>query len=185
MDSDLPEFNKNDPSVYDFFKRALDSYRDTEVSENDIHKFHNYSDILHKKLDENKFSYRNEEIMQLVAEANELYDDVFGNDAYCLVHGDMHRYNIMKSGELITAIDPIGYIAPIELDIARFIGTELTDTNEDVQIKKSELIEYFAPLSSKKRIESLLFVDMVFRLHNSIFENDTFELTDKWLSILK
>ena len=69
--------------------------------------------------------------------------------------------------------------------IARFIGTELTDTTDDVKKKKAELVEYFAPLSSKERIESLLFVDMVFRLHNSLFENDTFELTDKWLSILK
>lgn len=185
MDSDLPQFDKNDTIVLEFFKKALNSYRDIKVSENDVHKFHNYSDILHGKLDENKFSYRNEEIMQLVTQANELYDDVFGNDEFCLVHGDMHRYNIMKSGELITAIDPIGYIAPLELDIVRFIGTELTDTTEDVQKKKTELVEYFAPLSSKERIESLLFVDMVFRLHNSLFENDTFELTDKWLSILK
>ena len=185
MDSDLPQFDKNDTTVLDFFEKALNSYKDIKISENDVHKFHNYSDILHGKLDENKFSYRNEEIMQLVTQANELYDEVFTNDEFCLVHGDMHRYNIMKSGELITAIDPIGYIAPLELDIVRFIGTELTDTTEDVQKKKAELVEYFAPLSSKERIESLLFVDMVFRLHNSLFENDTFELTDKWLSILK
>lgn len=185
MDSDLPQFDKNDTTVLEFFKKALNSYKDIKISENDVHKFHNYSDILHGKLDENKFSYRNEEIMQLVTQANELYDKVFANDEFCLVHGDMHRYNIMKSGELITAIDPIGYIAPLELDIVRFIGTELTDTTEDVQKKKAELVEYFASLSSKERIESLLFVDMVFRLHNSLFENDTFELTDKWLSILK
>lgn len=185
MDSDLPQFDKNDTTALDFFEKALNSYKDIKISENDVHKFHNYSDILHGKLDENKFSYRNEEIMQLVTQANELYDEVFANDEFCLVHGDMHRYNIMKSDELITAIDPIGYIAPLELDIVRFIGTELTDTTEDVQKKKTELVEYFAPLSSKERIESLLFVDMVFRLHNSLFENDTFELTDKWLSILK
>lgn len=185
MDSDLPQFDKNDTTVLEFFKKALNSYKDIKISENDVHKFHNYSDILHGKLDENKFSYRNEEIMQLVTQANELYDEVFANDEFCLVHGDMHRYNIMKSDELITAIDPIGYIAPLELDIVRFIGTELTDTTEDVQKKKAELVKYFAPLSSKERIESLLFVDMVFRLHNSLFENDTFELTDKWLSILK
>lgn len=185
MDSDLPQFDKNDTTVLEFFKKALNSYKDIKISENDVHKFHNYSDILHGKLDENKFSYRNEEIMQLVTQANDLYDKVFANDEFCLVHGDMHRYNIMKSGELITAIDPIGYIAPLELDIVRFIGTELTDTTEDVQKKKAEFVEYFAPLSSKERIESLLFVDMVFRLHNSLFENDTFELTDKWLSILK
>ena len=61
--------------------------------------------------------------MRLVTQANELYDKMFANDEFCLVHGDMHRYNIMKSGELITAIDPIGYIAPLELDIVRFIGT--------------------------------------------------------------
>ena len=105
MDSDLPQFDKNDTTVLEFFKKALNSYKDIKISENDVHKFHNYSDILHGKLDENKFSYRNEEIMQLVTQANELYDKVFANDEFCLVHGDMHRYNIMKSSELITAID--------------------------------------------------------------------------------
>lgn len=185
MDDDLPEFDKNDNTVFEFFKNALESYKEIPLGSSDLAKFHNYSDILHGKLNENNFSYRNDEIISLVKKANEVYDKMFGNDKCCLVHGDMHRYNIMKSKDCVVAIDPIGYIAPIELDIARFIGTELTDTKDDVQKKKAELVEYFAPLSSKDRIESLLFVDMVFRLHNSLFENDTFELTDKWLNILK
>lgn len=32
--------------------------------------------------------------------------------------------------------------------------------------------------------EVMLYVDMVFKLHNSIFENDIFEFVDKWLEII-
>ena len=116
--------------------------------------------------------------------ANELYENIFASEECHLVHGDMHRFNIMKTNDEIVAIDPIGYIAPLELDIARFIGTELTDAFENRQALKSELVEYFTPLSSKEKIEAMLYIDIAFRLHNSIYENDSFELTDKWLSIL-
>lgn len=184
MDDDLDAFDVNDGTVRDFFAGVLASYNDSVLTENEEHSFHDYSAILHSKLNENGFDYRNEEIMALVSRAVKVFDDVFGNEQYRLVHGDMHRYNIMKKDNLITAIDPIGYVAPVELDIARFIGTELTDDVANAKNKKAELVEYFAPLSSKDRIEAILFVDMVFRLHNSLFENDTFELTDKWLEIL-
>ena len=71
-----------------------------------------------------------------------------------------------------------------EIDIARFIGTELTDRAGDKAQILDDFLDYFAPLSTKERLFAALFVDIVFRMHNSIFENDSFELTDKWLNIL-
>ena len=185
MEEDIEEFSFKDKSLLNFFKTAIDSYKEVEFSASHNAIFKNYSDVLKGKLDDKGFSYRNKEIMNYVKKANVIFNEVFGNKKTYLVHGDLHRFNIMKSNSEMVAIDPIGYIAPAELDIARFIGTELTISEaDDIKKAKNELVEYFTPLSSKEIIESILFVDMVFRLHNSIYENDSFELTDKWLSLL-
>ena len=93
--------------------------------------------------------------------------------AYIVQHNKERKALKEENDELKRALENMKNEAPSE------------DANAEIEKKKAELVEYFAPLSSKERIESLLFVDMVFRLHNSLFENDTFELTDKWLSILK
>ena len=185
MSDDIDKFDCNDNTIFDFFKNAMESCRSIDISENELEIFHDYSAVLKNKLGETNFNYRKDEIMELVKKANCVYDKMFSNEQKYLVHGDLHRYNIMKSDGLVTAIDPIGYIAPIELDIARFIGTELTEAKGDKIEIKNQLVNYFLPLSTKERIEAMLFVDMVFRLHNSIFENDTFEMTDKWLDIVR
>ncbi len=184
MEGDIDRFDSNNKKLFEFFKNAILGYKTLELSKDVKATFSDYRSVLQNKLDDKGFTYRYDEIMGHVKKANELYESVFSSDECHLVHGDLHRYNIMKTGGNIVAIDPIGYIAPVELDIARFIGTELTDANKDKQALKDELIEYFAPLSSKEKVEAMLYIDIAFRLHNSIFENDSFELTDKWLDIL-
>lgn len=83
------------------------------------------------------------------------------------------------------AIDPIGYIAPIELDIARYIRTELTDGDGNIKEQYEKLVDCFSTLVPREKLETLCFVDMVFRLHNSLFENENYNLTDKWLNVLE
>lgn len=90
----------------------------------------------------------------------------------------------MYNSDGICAIDPIGYIAPCEFDIARFIGTELTDICDDDEPDFNSFLGFFSDIVNPEKLKSALFIDMAFRLHNSIFENDSFELTDKWLGIL-
>ena len=82
------------------------------------------------------------------------------------------------------AIDPIGYIAPAEIDIARFIGTELTEAQDNIKALFEDLVEGFSAIAEKRRLEIACFIDMVFRLHNSLFENEDYLLTDKWLNVL-
>ncbi len=185
MEEDIDQFNFEDKSIFNFFKTAIDSYKETELSSAHIKVFKNYADVLKDKLGDKDFEYRYNEIMSYVIKANKVFNDVFGNEKAYLVHGDLHRYNIMKTDSNIVAIDPIGYIAPLELDIARFIGTELTNATDNRKELKEQLVEYFSDISSKDKIEAMLFIDIVFRLHNSIYENDSFELTDKWIVILK
>ena len=158
---------------------AVNKYSDIDTS-----NFHDYSDILHHKLKENSFDYKNEKIIDYVKKAVKLYDDTFNEQDRVLIHGDLHSYNIMSKDNQLVAIDPIGYIAPAEIDIARFIGTELTDGNGDIAENYNLLIEKFSVIADRDRLKKACFIDMIFRLHNSLFENENYDLTDKWLNVL-
>ncbi len=175
-------FDENNEKILDFFNRIIHS--SVEEYPFEINSFKDYREILNHKISESGFDYKKETIMYYVERALIMYTDVFDEDECVLIHGDLHRYNIMlKNGEL-TAIDPIGYLAPREFDIARYIGTELTDTEGNKAELYKKLLDYFAPICDKNRLKSACFIDMVFRLHNSLFENEDYRLTDKWLRVL-
>ncbi len=173
----------DEETIIAFFNRvmhgAVNKYSDVDAS-----KFHNYSDILHEKLNENSFDYENEKIMDYVKKAVKLYDDTYSEQESVLIHGDLHSYNIMSKNNQLVAIDPIGYIAPIEIDAARFIGTVLTDGSGDIAKNYYSLIDRFSTVADSEKLKKACFIDIVFRLHNSLFENENYTLTDKWLNVL-
>ncbi len=176
-------FNPDNKVVLDFFKLVLNSGVDNyPVS---LNSFKDYGEILKHKLFETDFEYKKELIMSYVEKAVDLYLSVFVNDEVRLIHGDLHRYNIMKKNCELCAIDPIGYIAPKEFDAARYIGTELTDGNGDKLSLYNEMLNLFSSICSTEKLKAACFIDMVFRLHNSLFENENYSLTDKWLNVLE
>lgn len=147
--------------------------------------FHDYSQILHSKQDSDNISYKKDIIMNYVSEAINLFDKTFNENNYRLIHGDIHRHNIVERNNELVAIDPIGYIAPFEIEIARYIGTELTDKPTISKATFHDMVKTLSVFASEETLISAIFIDIVFRLHNSIFENDNYILTDKWLNILK
>lgn len=169
-------FDTDNKSVFTFFERVMSSQETAYSEEN----FKNYQSILENKINETDFDYKKDRIMDYVNRAVEEYHSVFSNAPLTLIHGDLHRYNIMCKNDELIAIDPIGYIAPREFDIARYIGTELTDGNATAE----EMLDYFATVTDRDKLKSALFIDIVFRLHNSLFENENYNLTDKWFEIL-
>ncbi|MCR5208044.1 MAG: 2-C-methyl-D-erythritol 4-phosphate cytidylyltransferase [Eubacterium sp.] len=177
------EFNPDNKDMLNFFKRVIES--SVEEYPVSLSSFKDYGSILRHKALETDFDYEKEKIISYVAKANGLFNDVFSDEKHTLVHGDLHRYNIMSKNGGLCAIDPIGYIAPREFDIARYIGTELTDSEGDKRYMFDCMLDYFEPLCDRERLKAACFIDMVFRLHNSLFENEDYRLTDKWLSVLK
>ncbi len=173
-------FNKDNSEILEFFSNVMNGYASEEE---DV--FNNYERILKHKALETDFRYKKAEIMSYVNSAILLFDKTFSKSNRVLIHGDLHRYNIMSKNGKFCAIDPIGYLAPKEFDIARYIGTELTDTECDKRELFYELIEYFTPICDRRKLISAVYVDMIFRLHNSLFENEDYVLTDKWLNVLK
>ncbi len=178
------KFDKKDGRLLEFFARIINGYVSEKTS--DLSLFKDYESILKNKVKETDFKYNKELIMGYVNKACELFEDTFSYSQHVLIHGDLHRYNIMEKDSQLSAIDPIGYIAPKEFDIARYIGTELTDT-ENINKKElfEELVSYFSQLCPTDKIRDAAIIDMIFRLHNSLFENEDYKLTDKWLKVLE
>jgi 2-C-methyl-D-erythritol 4-phosphate cytidylyltransferase len=174
-------FDKEDKAVLDFFERVVNSQK-TAYKKSD---FNDYKTILENKLSQTDFDCKKDIIMSYVKKAVDEYNRVFVNAQLTLIHGDLHRYNIMNKNDKLVAIDPIGYIAPREFDIARYIGTELSDGDRDVSSSVLEMLDYFSPIADREKLKSALFIDIVFRLHNSLFENEDYILTDKWIKILE
>lgn len=177
------DFNTDRAEIMEFFKKVM-SCNKRSVSERKLRQFKNYGEILNSKLNQSNFDYKKEEIMKYVNKAVKLFNESFNKNDFTLIHGDLHRYNIMKKNGKLVAIDPIGYIAPKEVDIARYIGTELCESSSNISEVANEMINFFSQIADKKVIEKILFIDIVFRLHNSLFENEDYTLTDKWLTVL-
>ena len=176
-------FNKADDSLLKFFARVINGY--VNENQSDLSAFKDYEKILKNKMKETDFKYKKSLIMDYVNKAVELFDDTFSESQHVLIHGDLHRYNMMKKNGELCAIDPIGYVAPKEFDIARYIGTELTDTDKESSELFEELLKYFSVLCPIEKIRRATVIDMIFRLHNSLFENEDYVLTDKWLKVLE
>lgn len=175
-------FDEKDDKLISFFANVINGYVRENIS--DLSLFKDYEKILKSKQNETDFKYKKELIMNYVKDAVKVFDSAFSKSQRVLLHGDLHRYNIMFKNGGLCAIDPIGYIAPKEFDIARYIGTELSDTDKELKPLYESLLKYFSRLCPVDKINDACYIDIVFRLHNSLFENEDYELTNKWLKVL-
>lgn len=171
-------------AVIELFKRVFENSREASSLKGEEDIFPDYYEQLSNKLNENDFEYKNSEIMNYVAEAKALYEKKFINDKLYLIHGDLHSYNMLYDSGKLVAVDPIGFLAPEEFELVRFIGTELTDNINTISDSLEAALDTFESFANRERIIDALFIDVVFRLHNSISENSEYSLTDKWLKIL-
>lgn len=164
-----------------FFKNVFDN----RILYNEEVGFKGYEQLLEEKLINPKTEPPI--ISENVKKAVEIYNVFFNSKPLYNIHGDMHRRNLLENKDTIKAIDPIGYIAPIEIEFARYIGTEL-EMLVDVYCKEElyslwrDLIDYFKRFSND--IEEAVYVDIVFRMHNATFECIDNVLVDRWLKVL-
>ena len=180
---DFAEWNEdNKAGIVDFFGKLLEGLqecRDRKIG-------HNYAEILRGKLEINIPVENSDKIKEYVINANKIYDKYFSDKKSYILLGDAHKYNLLKDGDIFVAIDPIGYIAPKEFEIARFIGTVLTENIEgDIKWYLRDTVQSFSTITDSTLLRAALYVDMVFRMHNTTFEDDNDVLRNKWLKILK
>lgn len=179
--NEIPEWSKAKEDVKLFFKKVYDH----KICSSRNCLFHSYEELLMSKLD--KLDCVQPRVAQSVRKAIEIYNDKFTNNKQYIIHGDMHRHNLLVLNNIIKAIDPIGYIAPFEIEYARYIGTELkmiidTSIEKDILSIWQDMLDYFSEFSPL--ISEALYVDVVFRMHNATFENDDDMLVNRWFKVL-
>lgn len=146
--------------------------------------FPSYHDMLSKKMNN---MMNNSIIEQHIRNAVTLYDRYFSMSPLFFLHGDLHYGNILILGDCIRAVDPIGYIAPEAFEYARFIGSELDKSMTCLSKYKTEeiLSKWLVVFSTFcDNILEALYIDVAFRMHNTLIEFSSSYSFDRWLKII-
>ena len=148
--------------------------------------FSSYYSILVSKL-HNPLNNTNDHIEHHIIQAVNMYNEYFSSTPLFLIHGDLHYGNILLLDDCIRAVDPIGYIAPEAFEYVRFIGSELDkNLNYSSTYPMSEILSrwlnFFNPYCYN--ILEALYIDLVFRMHNTIIETSSIYSIDRWLYII-
>lgn len=139
-----------------------------------------YGGLLREKLKQNYEI----DMDKLVIDAIHIYEKFFGTEEMYYLHGDIHRFNILvkKGTGEITLIDPIGMIAPIEIEYARLLGTELIESDGNIRYVMGQLSKR---MLCTDKMTAALYIDMIFRAHNTFFENQDDVLRNKWIKAIQ
>lgn len=129
--------------------------------------------------------YLKSEIKIALKKALHLYDNVFKNEKLFYIHGDLHEFNILKNHDCYVAIDPIGFKAPAEFEVSRFIRNDmLKNSGFGLNERFELLLNYFSKWLNRDLIICAEYIDLAYTLYNSTFENDTPQQTEKMISLL-
>lgn len=134
-----------------------------------------YFDELKDKLSHaDTMPYCRELIEPELAEAVQLFQQVFSDAKLYIVHGDLHEENILDDGKRFYGIDPNGMVSPIELECVRFVRNDVRNhADSGLEERFDLLLKSFARFVDIYRFVNMFIIDMAFCTFNSVFENET------------
>lgn len=140
--------------------------------------------LIYKKKNIKDLPHFQEEFSVLLDKAIQFYN-VFDEKQLKLIHGDLRVENILKDGNEYKAIDPIGYIAPIEMEPARFIISDIYHNRGYHCIDRLNiLLNFFKKWLNYDKIIYGLYIYYVMIAYNSVFENKSTEMTEYYLDVI-
>ena len=178
----IPEYSTERKNILNFFRSLSVAEKKHFTVSDGI--FPSYREELGKKKLSSQVDYRPDCVSEHLKRAVNLYDHYFGHSTQLFMHGDLHAYNLLIDKYSIKAIDPIGYYAPNGFEYVRFIGTELVEGQVLSENQLNSCISDFCEFVNAEELIAALYIDVVFRMHNTFNENADRILTMKWLSLL-
>jgi len=138
-----------------------------------------YQQELKKRCDDTSvLRFCNKEIKDALTLAWNLYIQIFEDSPLYILHGDLIDLNVLDDGNRYYGIDPIGFIAPIELECVRFMRNEIRKHPENgYRVRFDQLTEFFSEFFDRDRLKTMFVIDMAYCTYNSVFENDTADET--------
>lgn len=156
--------------------RFFDTVVRTAVKDSDLpaqaHRSY-YYDSLTQRLDKaDEALFFKDEIKAHLERSVKLFNRCFAGGPMYLTHGDLHEFNILEGEQDYFAVDPIGGIAPIELEFARFIRNDIINNKAFGMKERLEyLLHYFTRWADRLRLLRFEYIDTVLVTYNSTFEN--------------
>lgn len=148
--------------------------------------FTNFFEQLKYKLNNaNKIKYLSNEIEPCLKKAIDYYNKYFKDHTMFVIHGDLRKDNILKDDNDYYAIDPIGYIAPMEFETSRFIINDIDDNRLfDMNDRLELLLNYFSKWFDKENILIATYIFTAFITYNSTFENTDMSQTKVYIKLM-
>ena len=115
---------------------------------------------------------------RMEAKALDVWNKVFAMQPKYYLHRDLHRRNLLRSGEKIVAIDPRGSIGPRAFEYVIQFVIELREyapeLNEELY---NDMLEYYSKYVDIKELEAALFIFFVYKMNDYVFQkNDNYFL---------
>ncbi len=145
-----------------------------------------YRQELKKRLDDTStLRFCDAKIKETLKLAWNLYMSTFEDGPLYILHGDLLDLNILDDGNRYYGVDPIGFLAPIELECIRFMRNEIRNHPEDgYRNRFDQLVDFFSEFFDKDRLIRMFVIDMAYCTYNSVFENDTSDETKVDLELI-
>ena len=152
-----------------------------------LHHIGFYRQELKKRCDDTEeLRFHDREIKEELKTAWDLYSEAFQDADLYILHGDLIDLNILDDGTRSYGVDPIGFLAPIELECVRFIRNDVRNHPESGFRRRFDmLVSYFAGFVDKTRLIQMFIIDMAYCTYNSVFENDTPDETEVDLELIR
>ena len=173
-------------NLTNFFIRVFDNAKIYTQDLKNKHFLKFYEELKEKNNNKDSAKYLNKEIGICLEKAIAFFDKYFKNDTLYVIHGDLRKENILKDDNEYYAIDPIGYVAPIELETSRFIIDDITtnklfNTNDRIEL----LLNYFSKWFNKEKILIATYIFTAFITYNSTFENTDITQTKEYIELME
>lgn len=144
-----------------------------------------FEQLKNKLTNLSEVKYLSDDIEPCLKKAISYYIKYFEGQELFVIHGDLRKDNILKDDNDYYAIDPIGYIAPIEFETSRFIINDIDENNLfDVNDRLELLLNYFSKWFNKRKILIATYIFTAFITYNSTFENTDMAQTKKYIKLM-
>lgn len=178
-------FFEDNINLTNFFSRVFNNsciYSD-DLSDKAFIYFH---DQLQEKVNSNQSpQFFAKKINNCLKKALNYYNNNFKNSNLYVIHGDLRKDNILKDDNDYYAIDPIGYIAPLEFETSRFIIDDIYSNKLfDMDDRLEMLLNYFSKWVNRNKALIATYIFTAFITYNSTFENTNTFQTKEYIKLM-
>lgn len=165
------DFNDN-ILLTEFFDKVDKSIRSVKAVDNSERFLDYFKDLKTKLEDIDTLPFCKGQIKDHLETAVHMYEKYFSDSPMYLCHGDLHTFNIILGTEGYVGVDPIGVIAPRELEYVRFIRNDILNSRSfGMRERLNLLLSYFSRWAGKKSLLLFLYIDTVYVTFNCTFEH--------------